>query len=533
VGDVDYNYYVRKEGSGTWNFKENANSTFAGVFDVREGTLGFDSIAETNVLCALGFATWLSEEYTGDWNESYRSRYALRAGAQAADATAVLEFNGSESCKTTTRPLLLTGDAHFRANGADGAAIDFTDVTAAAAGAAEKTLVLDGTSTVANVMRDIADGDAIVSVVKDGSGSWQLDGDQTFSGDLVVRAGTLTVKGDPETPFRYFRVTFENNDPACAEYGGYVGEFGLYDKNGNRLNKGLSFQRPADWVDDGKTWYALPADLAKTLEPNCMTFEKIPGYSTGVVPRIADGNTGALISLCDGVFNRVDFTYAFKYPAQEPHVATVSMRLADDSAEVAYVDFCQRYDTSGTKNANGFRLEGSVNGTDWTIVASTNSLPYKSDDYDCWYFSNSRKVNDYPDGRTLGDGEGMALTTRAIVPMPTQDLLAHVRSYSVATGAVLCAEGKGIPAIGKLVVDGDSGCGAIRGFAFADDIVIDVQTKGRPHKGTLPADFSGVTNFDAVHPTVTVNGEAGGKYRAKVGKNSVTIEGPGVLLIVQ
>lgn len=520
---VNYNFYIRKEGSGTWNFKKNASSTFKGVFDVREGTLGFDSIAETNVVCALGLATRLSDEFVGDWDDSHKSRYALRAGAQAPEASAVLEFNGSESCKTTTRPLLLTGDAHFRASGTDGAAIDFADVSASAAGAEEKTLVLDGESAADNVMRDIDDGDAVVNVVKDGSGTWTLDGNQTFTGNLIVKGGTLRVQGPK--PMRYFRVTFGNDDASSSSgYTSYVAEFGLYAADGSRQNKGVTFQNTGNW-EIGKTVYTFPTVPATPLEAGRMTYTTVPGKTSNAAT-ILESGTGCLNYLCDGAYNYATWSYRlYNMPA------TVTMRLSDDAKEVAYLDFCQRNDSSGAQNANCIRLDGSCDGLTWRTLAETNSLPYLHAG-DRWYFSESAaKVSSNPDARTLGDGEGLALATRAVDE--DKDQLENVRAYSVAAGAVLKVEGEGTSVIRKLVIDGDTGCGAIIGCKFSDDIVIDIQTKGRPHAGTLPADFSGVVNFDDVTPVVTVNGEADGKYRAKVGKNGIDIIGPGVVLIVR
>lgn len=523
AADYDYNFYIRKEGSGAWNFRKNASSTFKGVFDVREGTLGFDSIAETNVVCALGLATRLSDEFSGVWDDSHLSRYALRAGAQAAETSAVLEFNGSESCKSATRPLLLTGDAHFRANGTDGAAIDFADVSAAAAGAEEKTLVLDGESAADNVMRDIDDGEAVVSVVKDGTGTWVLDGDQTFSGDLIVKGGTLKVQGPK--PMRYFRVTFANdNEPKATAYGGYIGEFGLYAADGSRQNKGVTFQNTGNWKI-GDAVFTFPAVPTTPLEAGRMTYTTVPGQSSNAAT-IKESGDGCLDYLCDGAYNYAEFSYRlYSMPA------TVTMRLADDAKEITHLDFCQRNDDSGKQNATCIRLDGSCDGLTWRTLAETNSLPYFHAG-DRWYFSSSAaKVSENPDARTLGDGEGMALAARAVDGI--KDQLAHVRSYSVAAGTVLEVESENIPVISKLVIDGDTGCGKISGFRFADNIAIDVRTKGRPKSGTLPADLSGILNFDDVTPVVTVNGEADGKYQARIRKNGIDIVGPGLMMIVR
>ena len=68
---TNYHFYTRKEGSGTWEFRKNASSSYGGVFDIREGTLRFDSIAEVGMNCALGKATRLTREYTGKYKKEY------------------------------------------------------------------------------------------------------------------------------------------------------------------------------------------------------------------------------------------------------------------------------------------------------------------------------------------------------------------------------------------------------------------------------------------------------------------------------
>jgi len=513
---VNYNFYIRKEGSGTWNFKKNANSTFKGVFDVREGTLGFDSIAETNMVCALGLATRLSDEFTGDWDDSHKSRYALRAGAQTTGTCAVLEFNGAESCRTTTRPLLLTGDAHFRANGTAGAAIDFADVSAAAAGTAEKTLVLDGTSTVANVMRDIADGDAVVSVVKDGPGVWTLNGNQRFRGDLTVKAGTLEVSANPL--YSWFR--FSAFGGYGSPYGGYIPEVALYDADGNRRNLDLNFNLPAGtkWRD---TWYPSATSYLSLL-PGEIALSQ-PGVSYYLY------DLYPITNLCDGTSSLAAFSRSFSNSSTN----SVVMRLTSGT-EVVSVDFVQssqNYLEAGYQTPSAFRLEGSADGRAWTKLVETNDLPLRSSAY--WYFSpTNQKVSvTGRSPRKLSDGEGLGFDAPAY---ECYSVLENVGYVSVSTGATLSVSGTLSPTISKLRIDGAAGFGSISGFTFAKNMTVNVT--GIPQlNGSalhLPADFSGVSTFDAVESwTFLSDGETTTKYTFRLTKTGLDIIPRGFVLL--
>jgi autotransporter-associated beta strand protein len=104
------------------------------------------------------------------------------------------------STETVNAPLVLAGaDATYRflSNIADSskALIFGGGITGQAGTAVGTTLTLDGSSTGANAINGvIANGAATsLSIVKNGTGSWTLAGNNTFTGGVAINSGTLVV----------------------------------------------------------------------------------------------------------------------------------------------------------------------------------------------------------------------------------------------------------------------------------------------------------------------------------------------------
>ena len=104
---------------------------------------------------------------------------------------------------------------------ADGAALKLGGFASAVAG--DTTLTLAGANgTANNVVWSIADGAGRVSVVKEGANTWTLDGAQTFSGNLTVRAGTLVVRNADGQPFKWMRLVVKETAATCPRYADQV-----------------------------------------------------------------------------------------------------------------------------------------------------------------------------------------------------------------------------------------------------------------------------------------------------------------------
>ena len=491
TGDAVYTPYILKRGSGVWRFADNANRTHAGVYEVREGTLQFDTIAEAGEMCSLGFATNLSENYQGAYDSRRKVPYAYRLGSP--DSTnAVFEYTGSVPGICATRPAVLSGDAHIRASGAKGAPLDFSGVSALSEG--PFTLVLDGANGEANILRDVTDGAGEVSLVKDGPGSWTLGGRQSFSGSLTVKQGTLTVAGP--RPFTYFRATF--NDGYGSPYTSYITEVGLYDASGVRRNLDLAFELPAgkEWKD---SW--MPNNVAPLLTEGAISYDgggNLAYYLYGP-------DDYALEKLIDGTSAATQFSRSLS--PSSPLI--VSMRLPDDVPEIVYFDFVQNsgnYLSKGHQTPSAFVLEGSADGLTWTTLLSTNNLEHVSGDK--WRFSVSgQKLAEYPGDRDVAAGEALAFSVRAVES--GSPMLENVGTVSVSSGATLRTTGVISPVISRLKIDAAEGIGNISGFTFADEVEVDVV--GIPRKClemSLPFDFSSCSGFSETEWKFTADGMA-------------------------
>ena len=212
-----------KRGSGTWRMKDGGSKgNFHGAVSVEDGTLRFETIAEKGVQSSLGDSTRLysNSVYTTLDVESYRVPWVFLLGG--ADTEGILEYVGTASATCSTRPFAIRS-----VGGVSAASSGETTLTLAgfsAAGDGVKTLVLEGSNEKNNVVRDITDNDysidqkGVLGVEKRGAGKWRLQGEQSFSGPLVVKEGSLEVDNYPEgTPFRYYRIYIkENAFSACT-----------------------------------------------------------------------------------------------------------------------------------------------------------------------------------------------------------------------------------------------------------------------------------------------------------------------------
>ena len=514
---VPYTIVVQKLGSGAWRFKK--DRSHAGGFAIEEGALQFDSIAEKGVKSSLGLSTNLTE--IGSTKTPASADYAFLLGSANEDApAAVFEFTGAKSCQSGTRPLALKGTGgSIRASGTDGARLGFGGVSALAAG--ETTLVLDGTNTRSNVATGITDGNGVVSVVKDGSGDWYLSGTNTFSGDLLVKAGTLTVQGPKYTWFRFTvkstTVNNSGNHTSWIQTGGLA----LCDADGIRQNIGLHVNEPTI------TTYTRPDNTAEYLYRPDSDWEALePGsFAFGSRDFLFRYNLDSGAANVDKFFSEDKKAFRTQIATNNVGVTggkgawrTISttnpnswipfvMRLTNGTPEIVRYDLLNRgTDTSGLPEVAS--MEASVDGIHWDLV-ETNAVGAVLTDhtydpaYDGWkWYSNGGAF-------TSGEarpGAGFPIRGRADMPTPFQ----NVRSVSVAAGATLKTY-DGVE-IGKLKVD-SAGAGTIDGFTFAENGTIDVANPP-DDSSFLPGTYVNCSGLENVSGwALKVNGTANAKCK--------------------
>ncbi len=94
------------------------------------------------------------------------------------------------STETISAPLILQGSTFTLTNSSTDDILQLKGTITGSSGT--QTLTLSGSNTKSNLIENaIADGSAPLNVTKTGSGTWYLDGANTFTGQLTVAEGTL------------------------------------------------------------------------------------------------------------------------------------------------------------------------------------------------------------------------------------------------------------------------------------------------------------------------------------------------------
>ncbi|MBQ3289878.1 MAG: autotransporter-associated beta strand repeat-containing protein [Kiritimatiellae bacterium] len=436
TGDYgDNTIYLAKSGTGTWRFEGTTNRLSRGVVGVEQGTLQFDSLTETNIPCSFGLSTRLAKKYkTTEWDESQRADYAILLGS--GDAEGVLEWVGTNlwDNASSTRPVAVTGKGGRIVSSVVGRRIGLKGAFSADAGGG--TLTLDGDGTT-NYLYNVSDGHGKMSLAKDGSGTWILAGDQTFSGKLAVNAGEIVVSSTFGKKYSWYRFTLKGNTGNQIR----LYEFALYDASGNRIDRGLT--------------------------STVASYNTIPSPGTACYWGREFENT--LSHLFDGYAQWASGNPYLFAPMGAPDPANpdtwmqIVMRLNDSVASAAYYDICSE-DSSATaaKKVTDWTMEASADGLFWDKVADVSSFSGtyggKSWISSSTAFTNNQRI-------PSGDDFAFRLDNGKSLITGTPSQLSNA-TVSVAPGAVLRAEGD--VTISGLEADATgAGIGTIDGFAFA------------------------------------------------------------------
>ena len=459
-----HTFHIVKKGSGTWRLDYPA-STMTGKITVEEGLLGFSQLLEKGTASSFGLASGEAA-----------AEAAITLGTEETEGGIGLISPTNWNSVSTTRPISLAGNGRIVNNSTNFLGIGMISV-ATSLGA---KLSLDGSGT-NSVAYGLQDGAGVLSVAKDGDGTWYLAGSNSFTGTLEVHKGTL-VLSNPENP-RYTWYKF-----AVKELMGesstllHMAEVGLFDSNGTRLNASLVAGSNASFLEPGQAAYVYPV--------------------TG-----NNGNNGTI----DNLFDCKNLPWQARIakapnPSDPETWPTVVMRLADGANPVALWDFAagNRGDQdsgSGTSSNSYPRacvLMGSVDGIHYDLLGEASVATYTSA-YRAWAYIKEQVNYDnsmnHPEAFTL---EKTVPST--VYPMPTNALV------SVAAGATLRAEGRR-PTLSRLKISALGG-GTIDGFAFAEHgelHVVDVSNGSV----TLPVTFANAEGIANIRNwTLYVNGSA-------------------------
>jgi len=501
--------YLEKRGASTWRI--NGRNSRKGVVDVKEGTLQFESLRDKGRTSSLGLSSFTHSAYHGAIDNSRAVPYAfvLGGGAKGESTLECVGWEGnSVENQASDRPLVLAGAGRLKTTCPQPFAIQGVSTIAAS----PCTLVLDGTNT-ASAIIDATNGVSALSIAKEGPGTWVLRGEQSFSGSLAVKEGTLIVEA-PEVPYSWYKFTmktvnsyYSKNSDTCR----VTHEFALYDADGVRRNKDL---------------VSNTSQIPTALSPGEATVaaDQIPGYynwaftdASFKLSRMFDDNGGT-----------ASYLAGRKNGTSEDYWISVVMRLPADSPEITSFDMIS---TAGEWNKSNRRtvaysVSGSTDGRIWDVLSeqTTNETARFTSG---WYSNGdaftANEVRQLPD-------KGIAIAPHRVAPATAQ--LANVSGVSVAAGATL--EARGAVTLRALSVDASgAGNGTVRGFAFASSGVLDV--KGLPQfvgRLDVPFAFDGCTGLGNVSNwTIKIDGVPTEKYIAYLSSSGVAIIARGMTVI--
>lgn len=510
-----YPIFTTKRGSGTWRFADVASRDHdnVGGFAVEDGVLQFTSISNIGERCSLGTATYLTRPIMGVPTAADMRVYAHTIGSTNAGANAVFDYVGSECAMVTNRPTVLVGTGAIRSSATGKGYLAMTDVSPRDDAAV--TLVLDGTNTNHNVMRDIFDGTGVVSVVKRGSGEWMLSGDTRFSGSLRVEEGVLTVAGPRYT---WFRLSFMEAGAGADDITGStrgqiaIQQIGLYDAAGARQNLNLSYT-PAYTSGDRQadaTWPDLTPGSVKVGRPGTRSYAGVAhdlgklfvdGYNDSVTIRYLTNDVGVVLHKDD--------------PSSW---IPIVMRLTNGVSEVVAYDIQTFFNNSIAKRwPKTVRMEGSRDGVAWDWLGDH--------EFDHSFSGNTKWLAKGSANSAGADGVKIrGASADAFV-------LSNVTSVAVSSGAVLRTFDDVM--LSSIEVDCND-CGTIQGFSLAESGTLNIVNAPKSPTFSLPNFLSGVANAENLaNWTLKIGGAVKKNWEISVSGTEVKISGPGFTVIVR
>jgi len=442
--------YWIKDGTGTWRFAETGSSRKQkGVYDVRNGTLAFESIANSGVTCSLGPQTMLVPESNDHKDVATRVDYSFLLGATPG-AVGTLAYVGSAKASTDRRIAVrhkgkLSADCGGALTWNGGAyALDI-----------DSTLVLGGASASAARIDNLNDGETNpLSVEKDGAGTWAFGTNCMLSGKLTVKEGKLNAMY-PKAHYTWFKWRIrETNSGKKKRTGTSVEDtnagarqIAFFDAAGNNLALGAFTE---NFVRD-----------PSKLKPGEMTYDKaLVTYSSGNsdtgtgdkgrnLNRLIDGqNAEWLVNPGKHVRDDIESTWF-----------SVVFRFPDDVAQIVGFDFYS-YGSDQNRTILKWDMFGSEDGDEWTLLEERTEESTPS----AWYAAGSESINCTT--RTLGDANYFAFADGE--DPDAKWGAANLAATTVLPGATFAVGREGVEMAlpGNLAVTNGGVYGAYQGFTI-------------------------------------------------------------------
>lgn len=540
---------VTKRGTGTWQFLAAGAGTDSGLglVAVEEGILQFDSLKDKGVNSALGRSSELFEGMNGTpSDEAKRVPYAFRLGGEAT-TNAVFEYIGDETVFTSTRPIGLgDGVAHIRASGTKPLKLrGVGGVTAT-----NHELVLDGDNADDNVISTVSNGVGTVSVTKAGSGTWTLAGEQSFSGTLSVKGGTLnllsseaysyyklTIKETLWNSSRYAELIAQKGESSGNRFQVALGEFALYSADGQRQNVGFSDGASVGDLRPGEASFGGDrrpvADAAHPWRNQLHPLFNGRGF---VRYEKEDGSAGTDTAefYCNNPGNR-NFSLS-----DASSWLSIVCRLTNATPVIASYDLGYTYGTEtggwgASRIPTAYAIEGSVDGMVWETVAENEAVEVRAEG---GWLSDGRTFyhDDAQSGHRNVTGNGDCFALRGAPEMPTP-YLPNITGFSISAGATVRAIGAKVrlPAGIRVTLDAAASVATVEGIEFPETGTLNVVNYDRSQGKVALLSFAGSESCaNMVKWTVCVNGEERPDIQVRVSNGTLKVVPPrGMQLIVR
>ena len=526
-----FNYYMRKRGTGTWYLPFCLRFRNTGVFAVENGTLAFDTIDRAGELTSLGYSTRLYDNVDQP-TDNAKVDYAFLLGSDVEGEVGIMECVTNVPQMCTDRPFGLKGKGGFRATTTP---VKYANIFGVGSGA--KTLVLDGACATESAVYDIADhkagGDtSTVGVEKNGTGTWVLGGDLTFSGPITVNGGTLIVRR-PAHKYTWYRLMVRNMFKANYQVVN-INELGLFASDNKPQNLGLTHgasfvtlqpgECAAGWHREYNRNYTTPPDPFEQMFDG----RRYCAY----------GESGKSWHALNGGFRYPWKSYSNGANELNPTNSNpmswipIDMRLADDALPIDHYDI--QTAVASTVNPgnvpNEVQLLASMDGIHWDEASAVNASIASGSTY-AWLSTGT--TGGLADGGTginnYTRSAGWKLTNSA--PTKVFSMLENAGPVTVANGATLKYEGDaaGAPTLSQVTLAAGA-TGSIDGFAFSENGTFEIDAMNDSVVSvavTLP-NAQGLGNV--AKWSVKVGGETKSRYRVIAKANGFILSRGGITI---
>lgn len=456
---------IIKNGSGTWFFKDSDDNVAMrqqkGIYEVQEGVLQFDSIADIGLPCSLGPQTQLipTTDPLNDISNVVDTAFLL---GTVPDKVGTLRYVGPKVAGTD-RLIGVVGKG--RLENASEVSLNWNGgarATGPSNQSAELVLAGDTTSTnfIAN-LRDGTDGKRL-SVTKEGTSTWTLGGNTTFSGKLSVNTGTLAV-APKKIAYTWYKWTIKEscggrdrrlNGSTSGDTNAGARQLRFYAADGSMLPMGAFTEDPACSV--------------ATLQPNGMTYDGdviATRYPTGN-PDTGTGDTGRNLNRLVDEKTTEWLVVPRRSPPRLDNAASwfsVVFRFPEGTPQAVAYDVHSYAAEGNMRSICAWTMSGSADGVTWYELdeQTFDSVPSG------WMSNGST----FQAGQKTGDGFAFSDNEdTSVYGLPHAEV-------EVAAGAELVSNRPELelPLPTPLVVRPGASYGRYAGFAVPQEGVVDIR----------------------------------------------------------